>query len=111
HEILYRERSYFATEALRIAESERDELIRDMMSLASVMLSHESFDTSTGRPAGLPRTWFLNLETLFESAVRNVLGEVCTQVSVFRGGASFQAIFNKEQREYRANPDIVISPS
>lgn len=87
HEILYRERSYFATKALRLAESEHDDLVRDMMSLASVMLSHESFDSSTGRPAGLPRTWFLNLEALFETAVRNVLAEICTQATVFRGGA------------------------
>lgn len=109
HEILYRERSYFATKALRLAESEHDDLVRDMMSLASVMLSHESFDSATGRPAGLPRTWFLNLEALFETAVRNVLDEICTQATVFRGGASPQAIFDKEQSEYRANPDIVVS--
>ncbi len=111
HEVLYRERSYFATEALRISEAEHEELIRDMMSLASVMLSHESFDLSTGQRAGLPRTWFLNLESLFETAVRNVLSEILTQASVFRGGESPRAIFNRECREYRANPDIVVSPN
>lgn len=109
HETLYRERSYFAATALRFAESERDELVRDMMSLASVMLSHESFDSSSGRPTGLPRTWFLNLENLFETAVRNILSELCAGASVFRGGESPQAIFSGERREYRANPDIVIS--
>lgn len=111
HETLYRERSYFAAMALRLAESESDELIRDLMSLASVMLSHESFDSSSGQPTGLPRTWFLNLENLFETAVRNILSELCAEASVLRGGESPQAIFSGERREYRANPDIVISSS
>lgn len=110
HETLYRERSYFAAQASDLAESERDESVRDMMSLASVMLAHESFDTASGQSTGMPRTWFLNLENLFEAAVRNVLAGLCDHgVKVYRGGEAPQAIFSKENKEYRANPDIVIA--
>ena len=60
----------------------------------------------------MPRTWFLNLENLFEAAVRNVLAGLCDHgVKVYRGGEAPQAIFNKENKEYRANPDIVIASS
>lgn len=109
HEVLFRERSYFAKEAFRLAEFERDELVRDMLSLASVILSHESFGSAARGPTGFPLTWFLNLERLFESTVRTVLGELCSDASVFRGSASPRPIFSVEREEYRANPDIVIS--
>jgi len=111
HEILYRERSFFADEALYLAESQSDELIMDVMSLASVMLAHESFDSSSGQPAGLPRTWFLNLENMFETAVRNLLIKICTDASIFRGETAPKPIFDEQQRQYRANPDIVVLPS
>lgn len=111
HETLYRERSYFAIMASRLADTEGSELIRDMMSLASVLLWHESFDSSSGQSSGLPRTWFLNLEKLFETAVLNVLSDLCVDASVYRGGESPKAIFSSERAEYRANPDIVISSS
>lgn len=111
HEILYRERSFLAEQALFLAESQSDELIMDIMSLASVMLSHESFDSSSGQPAGLPRTWFLNLENMFETAVRNILIQLCTDASISRGESAPEPIFDGQQRQYRANPDIVIIPS
>lgn len=108
HETLYRERSYFAKEASRLSQSPGDRVFQDMMALASVLLSHESFDSSSGRSTNLPRTWFLNLERLFETAVRNILIELCPGVSVRHGGKSPQAIFSAERQVYRANPDIVI---
>lgn len=111
HEILYRERSFLADEALRLAESQSDDLIMDIMSLASVMLTHESFDSSSGQPPGLPRTWFLNLENMFETAVRNILIKICTDASISRGEVAPKPIFDDQQRQYRANPDIVVLPS
>lgn len=110
HETLYRERSFFAAQAADLAETEHDDSVRDMMSLASVMLAHENFDTASGQAAGLPRTWFLNLENLFEAAVRNILAGLCdSSVRVCRGGDAPQPIFSLEKQEYRANPDIVIA--
>ena len=110
HETLYRERSYFAAQASAFAETERIELVRDMMSLSSIILAHECFDTASERTTGMPRTWFLNLENLFETAVRNVLTRVCgCGITVFRGGDSPKAIFSNVSKEYRANPDIVIT--
>jgi len=110
HEILYRECSYFAAQASALAVTERGELVRDMMSLASIVLSHESFDSVSGRANGMPRTWFLNLENLFETAVRNTLAKLCGDgATVYRGGESPQVIFSNEKNEYRANPDIVIA--
>lgn len=110
HETLYRERSYFAAQASILAETERVELVRDIMSLASIVLAHESFEVAGGQSASIPRTWFLNLETLFEAAIRNVLVSLCdNDVTVRRGGDAPQAIFSKERSRYRANPDIIIA--
>jgi 5-methylcytosine-specific restriction endonuclease McrBC regulatory subunit McrC len=110
HETLYRVRPYFAAQASALAETERVELVRDMMSLASIVLAHESFDPASGQSTGMPRTWFLNLEKLFEAAVRNVMAKLCGDgTTVYRGSESPKAIFSKEKNEYRANPDIVIA--
>ena len=108
HEVLYRQRSYFASEALRHSEMQSDDLLRDIAYLAGVVLAHESFDATRGQSYSLPRTWFLNLENLFESAVRNILAGACPDANVSRGGLAPPAIFSKESREYRANPDLVI---
>jgi 5-methylcytosine-specific restriction endonuclease McrBC regulatory subunit McrC len=111
-EVLHRERTYFAAEAMRLADVEDNELIRDISSLAGLILSRQSFD-GVARPfPSSPRTWFLNLENLFERAVRNLLAGICVNARVTRGGKSPLAIFDVERNEYRANPDIVVvSPS
>lgn len=98
--------------ATDVAERTEDTARRDLATLAGVVLSHESF--SLADPSGrlAPRAWFLNLETLFESAVRAVLarelassggdGKLWPRESVTR------RIFSKVADEFRANPDLVI---
>lgn len=103
---LNRERSFLAAQAYQLSRTERDEATSDMIALASVVLAHESFDALSNLPSGLPRTWFLNLEKLFETAVRNILRELYVDHSVFRGEDHPEAIFNGVGA-YRANPDIV----
>jgi len=103
---LNRERSFLAAQAYQLLRTERDEAASDVIALASVVLAHESFDALSNSPSGLPRTWFLNLEKLFETAVRNILRELYVDHSLFRGEDHPEAIFNGVGA-YRANPDIV----
>lgn len=109
HETLYRERGHFVELAQRLGSSSLPEEVLDMLVLASVVLAHESFENTGGHLAGAPRTWFLNLETLFELAVRKSLSELCSgRFDVSRGSDNPPPIFNGEFREYRAHPDVVI---
>lgn len=101
-----RERNFLADQAYQLSRRESDGIVSDMIALASVVLAHESFDTTTNLPNGLPRAWFLNLEKLFETAVRNILRELFVDYSVFRGEDSPEAIFSSAGG-YRANPDVV----
>lgn len=101
-------RGELAETAYSLSLSQPDDLTRDMMALASVVLAHESFDPQSTLPSGLPRTWFLNLERLFEAAVRNVLRQALEGSVVFRGEDHPQAIFNKVTDRYFANPDVVV---
>jgi len=103
---LNRERSFLAAQAYQLSRTERDEVTSDMIALASVILAHESFDALSNIPSGLPRTWLLNLEKLFETAVREILGELYVDHKFFRGEDHPEAIFNSAGT-YRANPDIV----
>ncbi|WP_448100337.1 5-methylcytosine restriction system specificity protein McrC [Luteibacter jiangsuensis] len=103
---LNRERSFLADQAYQLARSERNDVVSDMIALAAVLLAHESFDNTSGLSSGLPRTWFLNLEKLFETAVRNTLRVIFADYSVFRGEDHPESVFSGE-RAYRANPDVV----
>lgn len=110
HETLYRERIFFTNLAISISEGHHAEPVKDMMALAGIILAHESFESSIEKIAGAPRTWFLNLENLFEAAVRKVLSVVLRDgIQVFRGEQSPPPIFSVEQKKYRANPDLVLS--
>jgi 5-methylcytosine-specific restriction endonuclease McrBC regulatory subunit McrC len=92
-----------------LASAERDEDVADMLALATVLLSHESFDVGGSREGPSPRSWFLNLETLFERAVRECLGEVLAGVGTASSGRGApMPIFVSRPDVYRANPDLVL---
>lgn len=107
-ETMYRQRLYFAEQASFLA-STGGEFIADLMALASIVLSHESFDSSLQSLKKMPRTWFLNLENLFENSVRRVLQSVVVSASVLRGGQLGRHVFDKGSGIYKANPDLVIT--
>jgi 5-methylcytosine-specific restriction endonuclease McrBC regulatory subunit McrC len=79
------------------------------MSLAGVLLSHESFEHAKAIGRASPRSWFLNLETLFEAAVRNVFSAQIGKAGTVHNGRNIPAaIFLSSASQYRANPDVVI---
>lgn len=102
------QRSRQSVEANAIAMSAPSVLIADIASLASVLLSDAGFDPTSELAGKSPRTWFLNLERLFEKAVRNIIRDTAGASKVFRGEDAPRHIFDLTKDEYRANPDIVI---
>lgn len=110
HELLYRERAYFSNLANTLSKDRQTDQVKDILALAGVILAHESFDSTKERVASSPRTWFLNLENLFETAIRKTLHRVSRSgVCVSRGNDTSPAIFDREKREFRANPDLVVT--
>jgi 5-methylcytosine-specific restriction endonuclease McrBC regulatory subunit McrC len=80
---------------------------RDVMSLASVLLSHESFELADQRPSRVPRSWFLNLETLYEDALRRQMSAVIPDFLIERGAETGPRIFTGTA-QFGADPDVVI---
>jgi len=84
--------------------------IKDILALSGVLLSHESFEHAAGQEPSVPRSWFLNLETLFETAVRAVLSTICRPACrVFKAGGDAPRIFEHELSQFKAYPDVVIA--
>lgn len=95
----------------RQATSPGGSLVQDAMALAGVLLSHESFEHAIPSSHPSPRSWFLNLETLFENAVRNLFSaQIGTAGAVYNGRSTPAPIFLSSGAQYRANPDLVIRP-
>jgi 5-methylcytosine-specific restriction endonuclease McrBC regulatory subunit McrC len=82
---------------------------KDMLALAAVILAHQSFEQSPPVDAVAPRAWFLNLETLFESAVRRSLGDAFGQGNVTKGGISMRPIFPERDVPHQADPDLIVT--
>lgn len=109
-EILFGKRERFLQMARELAKGTQGEPVRDLLALSGVLLAHESFEHSAATISTAPRTWLLNLETLFEAAVRVVLKEICGEkYSVFSGGRVAPRIFDEESGDFRAHPDLVFS--
>ena len=108
-ETLYGKRSELARESQRLADSpaERDQ---DLLSFAAVILEHASFDMGPTRKGTVPRSWFVNLETLFEAKVRSVLRLLLPGWGVSKGSIQNERRFVFATTNlHKADPDIVIS--
>ena len=109
-EILFSRRTSFVDQAEALLATALPVFVRDMVALAGVVLAHESFENSAETTAAVPRTWFLNLEALFETAVRNVLAaSLRASHCMTRGGEHGKRVFERVRVEYIAHPDLVIS--
>lgn len=105
----HRERPRLLTAAEECAAQERTDQMRDLAALAGIILAHQSFEHGTEVRSHSPRAWFLNLEHLFESACRTVLRGLCKgRFSVDRRQGRAPRIFEREEREFRAHPDLII---
>lgn len=109
-QVLFGERSSFVDLADQLSRDMRHtELLRDLLALAGVILGRVSFEPMTPQGTRVPRSWFLNLEDLFEKAVRRVLRKQLPSASRLSAGSSSPVnIFSDVQDEFAANPDLVI---
>jgi 5-methylcytosine-specific restriction endonuclease McrBC regulatory subunit McrC len=108
-EVLFGRHESFARQAQEEMLKSRDPHLRDLLALAGVILAHESFDQTDEHLGTLPRAWFLNLETLFETAVKRVLQDICSgRFSVVHGRELGPRIFDEQSAAHRAFPDIVL---
>jgi 5-methylcytosine-specific restriction endonuclease McrBC regulatory subunit McrC len=108
-DVLFGMRESAAATALALAGSTSDRKIADMLSLAAIILSHESFENDVPIQGTSPRSWFLNLETLFERALRSVANESMRDTGdVVSGRSAPQPIFVESPEMFKANPDFVV---
>jgi len=109
-EMLFGRRTSFVNQAQILLGTALPGHVRDMIALAGVVLAHESFEHSAATAAAVPRTWLLNLEALFETAVRNVLADTLrSSYRVTRSGGHARRVFARVAGEYTAHPDLVVS--
>ncbi|WP_411838910.1 5-methylcytosine restriction system specificity protein McrC [Paracoccus sp. ME4] len=108
-EVLFGARSEAARQAERLAASTSDKALSDILGLASIVLAHESFDYGQNVGGTTPRSWFLNLETLFERAVRrSIESALANSGQVATGRRASPRIFPTVSAAFRANPDLVV---
>lgn len=109
-EVVMGQNKLLVNRAAELLPSTFDATRRELLEFASVILSHQSFENVPSvSEASVPRSWFLNLETLFEKAVRKILQQasVSTPEVLVRKVRTF--IFPSFRARFRANPDLVIS--
>ncbi len=100
-------------ELLSIADSiaaDRDSLIEDadLARLASVVLLHQGFGGAETGEETAPRSWFINLERLFEQAVRQTLARLLPTGVVDKGSRFERRMFVGGADSSRTNPDLVV---
>ena len=109
-EILFGDRARISRTASALAKSGQTARQRDIAALASALLAHESFELRTATWTEVPRSWFLNLENLFEQAVLARLRSLTSgSTRVSRGSERPRPIFRRKTGTYQAYPDIVVS--
>jgi hypothetical protein len=99
----------FAAHALTLMSTAGHEGQEDMLALAGVILSHEGFERESLHGETVPRAWFLNLERLFEQAVRHELRRAGRPLLAVSSAAGWMpTIFSGVPGELRADPDLVL---
>lgn len=91
-------------------EAGSDELADDvdLARLAVAALLHRGFEPEVRDDAVVPRAWFVDLETLFETSVRTVLRELLQTASVDRGEWHERRLFTGGSDLSRTYPDLVV---
>jgi len=96
-----------SVEAAELAETAVPDR-KDLLSLAALLLSHQSLQPEQPLTGNAPLAWFVNLETLFERVVlSSIRAAVPRGTSVSKGAARGQAVFPDEALLV-ADPDIVV---
>lgn len=110
-EVLFGRKADMVDQADRLGTTAKDRGTSDLMALAAIILSNESFEQGVPQRGIAPRAWFLNLETLFEKAVREAMSHALQGVAMVTTGRSKPARIFTEHQNFRANPDLVVKQS
>jgi 5-methylcytosine-specific restriction endonuclease McrBC regulatory subunit McrC len=81
---------------------------RDMLSFAGVLLSHGSLEPASPLTGVVPISWFVNLENLFERAVRQELALACGSEATVGEGSSYRRMVFPVVGSNQANPDLFV---
>lgn len=82
---------------------------RDVASLAVAVLDSAGFGGATSWTRTVERSWFVNLETQFEDAVRAEIKRQLAPNLAVTGPVRRPSLFDPDPGRYQANPDIVVS--
>jgi len=103
------ERDDFLAAAETLASRPDVEFVdRDLAKLATVVILHQGFEWSAARTEVVPRAWFIDLERLFEQAVRRGLRDECDSHRVDRGEPLARRLFSGGVDSSKVNPDLVV---
>jgi hypothetical protein len=93
-----------------VVESDRHRVVADvdLARLAAVALLHRGFEPDEPGSGTVPRALFVNLETLFEQAVRRTLRELLAPLKVDRGEGYERRLFTGGVDGSRTHPDLVV---
>lgn len=80
----------------------------DLLALCALLLRHESFETTDWIGATAPRSWFINLESLFERALLHAIDQVGYAGLSAAKGTDFKRSVFRRPAHGAANPDIVL---
>jgi 5-methylcytosine-specific restriction endonuclease McrBC regulatory subunit McrC len=105
-EVLFARRALAEHAEVLLAQTTTD---RDLIALAGVILANASFEYQKPILGSVPGTWFLNLEVLFEKAIRDAIRRGLPSVVVRKGTEQPRAIFVADATLYKANPDLVLA--
>jgi McrBC 5-methylcytosine restriction system component len=83
----------------------------DLARLAAVALLHRGFEPDLPGNGTVPRAWFVDLETLFERAVRTTLAGLLSPAKVDRGETYGRRLFWGGVDRSRTHPDLVVHRS
>ncbi|MGW3897434.1 5-methylcytosine restriction system specificity protein McrC [Micromonospora profundi] len=109
NELILGSKTRLSDGAIQLSENSERPEVRDMLRLAAAVLAHLS--TEVGRPqtGQVPLAWFVNLERLFEGAVRRCLGQVLDAGWSVTGPRESTRWVFRDRSILSANPDFVVS--
>lgn len=91
------------------SDSALSDEMRELAQLAAIVLSHESFGHATSDAPSVPRAWFINLETLFQTAVAKTMStEVEPPTTVISLPSPAPFLFSGGEDARTLHPDLVV---
>lgn len=98
----------FAAAADASAQYGSDSPIGEAGTLAAAVLDSSGFGGADDWNRTIGRSWFVNLETQFETAVRSSLGKLLGNAYRVEKAVRRPPLFQPSSGRYAANPDVVI---